>query len=128
MSILYWTSGIRLFLNLLKALFFTIIIELPIVYLFIGKKNRDRYLFWTIILINVVTNLTMNGIISVAEILSYSSLYDLFILLMEIIVIIAEALMYKRIYKLKVSRCILISIIANVASYFIGGFLFWWWI
>jgi hypothetical protein len=93
----------------------TIIIELPIVRLLLG--NKDKIIF-NIIAVNIVTNLLLNATLILLDVYKY-------VLLGEVFVIIAEAFLYKYAYREEsLLKLMGISTLANIVSYEIGTLIF----
>jgi len=103
----------------LKYVALTIIIEFPIVWFLMNKQYRDKRLAITIILMNTITNLSLNTCIEYLHAVDYYNL----VTIGEILVVISEAFVLRYIYDLGWKRCLMISLVANIASFVIGNFI-----
>ena len=91
----------------------TCIIELPIIY-FCFRKERLSNLISNIVLINLITNLTLN----VANILIQS---NMFVYSAEIIIPAIEAAMYQYCYhKISITKWLIVCYMANAISFGLG--------
>ena len=102
-------------------LILTIIIELSVAFL-LGFRNR--YLFLGVVVVNIITNSSLNFIL--AHTLAILDRFGMFyILLLEAIVVITEYLMLKSIFKNEKNSLFKLSLIMNTSSFLIGIILFW---
>jgi len=97
-------------------LLFTIIIEFAVLAIAIKQKIL-KVLLYTV-LINAVTNPLIN-----LAVYGFGSYNPLYIIVGEFIVFIVEFLLIKLLFKIKWWKAIVISLVANIASFFIGGWI-----
>ncbi len=104
------------------AAILTCILEAPIVYLFLSR-NKCQDILLNIVLINVITNVTLNMVLSILRFHQVPT--TLFTLIAEWIIPIIEAWMYKYCYKhIPIGKLLLLCYIANLFSYLTGLLLF----
>ncbi|MEK6935524.1 MAG: hypothetical protein AABW67_01955 [Nanoarchaeota archaeon] len=101
----------NLYVFVLLALIFTILIEFIVYSLFIRKDYGKLFLYS--VLINAFTNPLAN----------LSSAY-MNIFLIEFFVVIVEIFLIKSLFEIKYWKAILISLIANIISLVLGFFFF----
>lgn len=106
-------------MNYLYALILTIIIELSIIYLL---GFREKLLFYSLIIINILTNPLLNFIVNRLN-ETYIDFNFLHIILLEILVVIIEWLLLKLVIKSKQLPLFKISFIINATSFLIGLWL-----
>lgn len=97
------------------ALLMTIIIESSFLY-FLKEKDYKVYLIEVIL--NVVTNLSLNYFLFKHTFDNYL-IYIIVVIILEILVFLIEAFIYFIYYK-KMKRALLISFILNLSSFIIG--------
>ena len=112
------TMGSIFWINIGKALLFTIIIELIVIFI-LREKNKRVYL--GAILINMVTNVAMNLIIQIIPVDSYA----IWVLGMEALIVFIEFLVYYWILK-DTKRAFALSLLCNASSYSLGLWLMPW--
>lgn len=101
-------------MSIFSALFFTLLLEVPFIMFSVKGYNRS-YVFCVALLVNIITNLTLNLFLYVDERLIF------LIPLFEIIIVFAESVVYRRAFPLISSgRVFLISLLSNVLSYGFG--------
>lgn len=105
----------------LAPLILTIIIELAVVYLL---GFREKPILLAVVLVNIVTNPTLNYIIS-NTINLYMDFGISYILFLEVIVVLAEYLMLKLALKNIKIDYFKLSLVINGCSFLIGLILFW---
>ena len=106
-------------MNYIYALIFTIIIELSVIYLL---GFREKLLFYSLIIINILTNPLLNFIVNRLN-ETYIDFNFLHIILLEILVVIIEWLLLKLVIKSKQLPLFKISFIINATSFLIGLWL-----
>ena len=106
-------------MNYLYALILTIIIELSVIYLL---GFREKLLFYSLIIINILTNPLLNFIVNRLN-ETYIDFNFLHIILLEILVVIIEWLLLKLVIKSKQLPLFKISFIINATSFLIGLWL-----
>ena len=96
----------------------TVVMETPV--LLIGFRNEKfniKYKLLVFILVNLITNLTLNGSVLVFR-------PDLKIVIAaEILIVIAEALVYQKAFITKYGKALPVSFLANAFSGIIGSYL-----
>lgn len=98
---------------LIAAAVLTCIIEAPIVYFYLPKQIRAN-LILNIVLINLITNLTLNT----CSLIFYSWG---FVIVAELIIPIIEAYMYRYCYpQINIKKLLFICYLANAASFGFG--------
>ena len=90
----------------------TIILEISLAYILKIKDKKDLL---NIIIINFITNVSLNSFIFISYILSKKLIIH--ILILEITIIIIEGTFYKKKLKYKRINPYLISLILNIVSY-----------
>ena len=96
----------------------TIILEMPIVLIGFKKIKCDKqYKLIVFILINLITNLTLNSI----NLLIY--LLVAVIIITEFIIVLIEAFTYKKAFMIKFKDAFVVSLLANLFSGLIGSIL-----
>lgn len=108
-------------INFVLALFYTIIIELLVAFLFGFRKKTEII---AIILVNLVTNPILNYLLLV---IGYSSLFgisQIFIVFLELIVVLVEWKLLVFVLQDKPKRLLLLSIAMNLCSYMAGFLIF----
>lgn len=104
------------------AAILTCILEAPIVYLFLSR-NKCQDILLNIVLINVITNVTLNMVLSILRF--YQVPTTLFTLIAEGVIPIIEAWMYKYCYRhIPIGKLLFLCYIANLFSYWTGLLLF----
>ena len=103
-------------MNYIYALILTIIIELSVIYLL---GFREKLLFYSLIIINILTNPLLNFIVNRLN-ETYIDFNFLHIILLEILVVIIEWLLLKLVIKSKQLPLFKISFIINSTSFLIG--------
>ena len=98
--------------NMVKALIFTIGVELIVLCLFNIKKI---YIYAILILMNIVTNLSMNYFLSIIQ----SHTFDYHLYLFEIVIIFVEMMVYYLWIK-DIKKAFYISLACNSASLIFG--------
>ncbi len=106
-------------MNYIYALILTIIIELSVIYLL---GFREKLLFYSLIIINILTNPLLNFIVNRLN-ETYIDFNFLHIILLEILVVIIEWLLLKLVIKSKQLPLFKISFIINATSFLIGLWL-----
>lgn len=106
-------------MNYIYALILTIIIELSVIYLL---GFREKLLFYSLIIINILTNPLLNFIVNRLN-ETYIDFNFLHIILLEILVVIIEWLLLKLVIKSKQLPLFKISFIINSTSFLIGLWL-----
>ena len=106
-------------MNYIYALILTIIIELSVIYLL---GFREKLLFCSLIIINILTNPLLNFIVNRLN-ETYIDFNFLHIILLEILVVIIEWLLLKLVIKSKQLPLFKISFIINATSFLIGLWL-----
>ena len=98
--------------------FLTCLLETPIVWGFL-RKDKCKDLMLNCVLINLITNLTLN---STVYLLVYAGIRpEVFILIAELIIPVIEAYMYRYCYShISIKKFLLMAYIANAVSFFIG--------
>lgn len=104
---------------MIEALLLTIIIELPLLKLF---KEKDSKVYFLSLIMNIVTNLSLNGFL---KLIGFSNfiIYLMVVIFLEIIVVFVEALGYMIIYK-KFKKSFIVSLVLNLVSAVIGTFIY----
>ncbi len=105
----------------LLALLLTVTIEVGIAYL-LGFRKKEYLLAF--VMINVITNLSLNYLILVLSYLNIEVTFGL-ILLLETLVVIVEWQLLVYIFREPKGRFLITSILANAASFSIGLLIFW---
>lgn len=104
------------------AAILTCILEAPIVYLFLSR-NKCQDILLNIVLINVITNVTLNMVLSILRF--YQAPTTAFTFIAEGIIPIVEAWMYKYCYRhIPIGKLLLLCYIANLFSYLTGLLIF----
>ena len=106
---------ITIIIKLIIALLLTIIIETSLA---IILKIRNKKDLLNIVLINIITNLSLNIFILLSNIIFKRLIINIIIL--EIIVVLIEALFYKKKLAYKKINPFILSLLLNVISYSIG--------
>ncbi|MBI5152554.1 hypothetical protein HZA39_03400 [Candidatus Peregrinibacteria bacterium] len=105
----------------LISLLITLLLEVPIVFIFVKyifrEKIRTKNILLTGFLASILTLPYVWFVISPYVDARYYIIYS------EIFAIITEALLYNQFINIKFHKSIAISIIANAASYFAGAYL-----
>lgn len=104
---------------MIEALLLTIIIELPLLKLF---KEKDPKVYFLSLIMNIVTNLSLNGFLKVIDSSNFI-VYSIVVIILEIIVVFVEALGYMIIYK-RFKKSFIVSLVLNLASGIIGTFIY----
>ena len=106
-------------MNYIYALILTIIIELSVIYLL---GFREKLLFYSLIIINILTNPLLNFIVNRLN-ETYIDFNFLHIIFFDILVVIIEWLLLKLVIKSKQLPLFKISFIINSTSFLIGLWL-----
>jgi hypothetical protein len=106
-------------LELLLVLLLTIAIELVVVWLF---GYRDKLFLLSLVLINVITNLSLNYLLLLNNVFFLINNL-LLIIVLEAFVIVIEGLMLAYFTYQEKGRMLLLSLVMNLASAFIGFYL-----
>lgn len=104
---------------MIKALILTVVIELFLLKLL---KEKDYKVYGLSLMMNVVTNLSLNRIIQHLS-FSHFYLYWVAIIALEIGVVLVEACGYFILYK-TIKKSILISLFLNFVSATLGTFIY----
>lgn len=103
---------------MILACVLTVVIEL-VFFLLVGKRSRD--FVFVCVLINIATNLTLNLILSVMNLMGwYGSLQ---VIVLEVLVVFAEYWVYA-LLEGKSRKLMLLTIAANVITYGLGLIIF----
>ena len=107
--------------NLFFALFFTIVIELVVAFLFGFRKKIELI---TIVLVNLVTNPILNYFLLVNDYFSFWPRSMVLIIFLEVLIVLLEwrLLVYVRLEKTK--KLLLLSALMNFCSYVVGVIIF----
>lgn len=97
---------------IIRALIYTLIIELLVLYL---QKEKNYKVFILAFLINTITNVSLNITLTLID----NKLYYVILIIMEIGAFIIEALAYFFIYK-DFKKALRVSLLCNLASYLVG--------
>ena len=119
-------------LEIFKAAILTVLIETPLCLLLFKKKGYIRYILFVAILINLITNLLLNGVVlRIFDILlekEFLSIYKNFgmLLLFEIpFVFVPECVVFSQSFKWLEKRYVAFStILVNIVSFFVGIYLY----
>ena len=104
--------------NMILACVLTVVTELMF-FLLVGKRSRD--FVFVCVLINIATNLTLNLILSLLNLIGWYG--NLQVIALEILVVFAEYRVYALLED-KGQRLMLLTIAANVITYGLGLIIF----
>ena len=102
----------------LHSLVLTLIVEVPVVFLFC------RYVYklvdnWNVIIVAILASaLTLPYFWFILP--GYISDRTLYVIVGESVIVLVEAIIYHRLLKLKIGQALLVSLIANLASILVG--------
>lgn len=108
-------SGLGWFL---PALLLTILIELPVIRIS-GVCKKNAY----IVLVNVLTNVTLNLVLLVIRAYAPNAEMPVTIASEAVLIPVAESLLYIQVSDRSKGKVFLFTYIANIASYFLGGLI-----
>ena len=115
--------------SLFEACLLTIVIELPVQ--FVGFKSVQRkYKTIVFVLTNVITNLTLNLVLTFLRLIPFfriNMVYLLLVCFLEVAVVFSEAFIYRDALKTQLKKSILVSTVANVLSFGLGMIIFPLW-
>lgn len=107
----------------IHPLILTILIELTLLY--IVFKDKYKKFFLNIILINAITNLTLNCIYFALILLEQKNI-NIFIIFFEILIPLIECCMFKFCYNdIDIKKNLLIFYIVNIISFTVGIFIYY---
>lgn len=118
-----------LLLELLIVAFLTVLIETPIMLLgMVGKIRKLGFLRIVLnsVLVNLITNLTLNAILLVNSYFGYPSGRMVLTMILEVVVLVAEGAMYCFAFGEKISkiRVCCVTLVANAVSFIVGLLIF----
>lgn len=109
------------FISLILALFLTIIIECFVALIL---RYRKKEIFQIIVLVNVLTNLTLNYLLLIFRLNNLSVfLYSIIVIFLEILIILIEWKIFVYVFG-KNKEWFFLSIAINTTSYVLGGLIF----
>jgi len=104
-----------------EALILTLVIEVSVAWLF-GLRTKKE--FWTVILINVITNPLLNYLITVNGYFHLVSQTNAFILCLEVVIVLVEWRLLVWVLRQSVKKMLVLSVVMNAASYLAGLLIF----
>ena len=115
--------------SLFEACLLTIVIELPVQS--VGFKSVQRkYKTIVFVLTNVITNLTLNLVLTFLRLIPFfriNMVYLLLVCFLEVAAVFSEAFIYRDALKTQLKKSILVSTVANVLSFGLGMIIFPLW-
>lgn len=113
-----------IFIKLICVALITYLLELPVTMIMLHKYYKKSFINVVTLLINVCTNIVLNGVI--LPILYLNNIEQVIInyciIVIEVLIIIVEFGIYVAIFKnkIKISKLFIMSLIANIISYSTG--------